>query len=213
MLDHDSLLDDILNRTRLELPATLKDLPSSERVLNCLSKRLKTEFRVEKRPLPIIGGGKVEVAIDSEHTTMLFPSSVIAPTHLQNFDHASLDGFDEGTTESGLPIVTKSRTAVKRLYVDIFLDCLQSLQGVDGMSVRAYIGKATAPLLLLAPPLAFFIAPLQDVRLTVTGRYNPWSVYVEKHAGPIVVICEYCRTRSVGDNTKCSSCGAPLPLR
>ena len=102
-------------------------------------------------------------------------------------------------------------TVVGRIYVDTFLDCMQSLHGVAWKSIKAYIGKAILPLVLVAPSFTLFVAPVLGGRLTLTGKYDPYSVFVERRTSPITTKCKYCGTSNTDERAKCSSCGAPLP--
>lgn len=194
---------------------SVKDIPSYHETLDYLSSFLRTKYKLSKRRFDpqIYGGnvGAVEVAMDLQKITMLAPSSIVSTVSFESFSSKQLDTLDEGKASDGRPVIVESKTIVKRLYVDVFVDCMQSVHGLSWKNIKAYTRKTPFPMILATPLFMFFVAPIIGQGVTITGRYNPQSVFAESRVTPVIVVCRYCGVKNKPDQTKCPSCGAPLP--
>lgn len=116
---------------------------------------------------------------------MLASSKINGGANFAGFSTTRLDSLSEGRGASGQTVVGESKRVVKRIYVDVFADCVRSVNGVEWKDIVVHVGRVTQPLILIATSFTFFIAPIIGQSVTLMGKYNPGSMFSET-PGPVL---------------------------
>lgn len=139
---------------------TITAIPKYKDMMKFLSDTIQSEFKLDEKVLPFFGVSYDGMAMDEKKICMLAPTpSDFKPP--SEFEETPLDSLDKGIDGDGEAIVGFRKTIVHKKYVDGFAHAMKDVYNTRWQDIHVLIHREVAyPILLVADPWTFIIAPL-----------------------------------------------------